>query len=203
MIIVSGIGKVISDPVDNQDNKGKQCRLEVKSKKEDLVVVKLVAFGKSAESLVKDKFVFFTGNVNYIDDKKQGIVVKATVVTSADILSPLTCVATGSTSYFEEEGQYAKFSIGSYDGRTKEYTNVLTLSSNPFRAYISQKRIAASGVVEFSVYKSQKTNQEMMSINLKARDLEITERKQEENKTSKQKSAEDSINYNKLDDLPF
>ena len=199
MLFVTGIGKVVSNPVEEENSKGKQCRLEVNMK--DVKLVKLVAFGKSAEAMVIDELVYFVGELSYVGDTNQHLQLTASYVQKVtDGLSMVTGFVTGGSNYYKHEEEYSQFQIGSYNGLTKKFTNVSGITSSKLRTYMTNKRIATVGIIEGKEYTKKDSDEKAVAINQKVRNVEITERKEVQ---SGSQSSKANAEYNRLDNIPF
>ena len=179
MLTVSCIGRIASDAV--TEDKIRSCRLAVALDKNQ--VVKLVTWSKEAP-LVKDSMVFVVGKMTKIEGNH--LQIEASLVCPVDQLSPVAMVATGVTKFTEQrfdqnQRAYYSYQVGSYDNLSKSYTNVSVTSSHPLCKYSDQKRVAVAGTINTKTFTSSKSGNEIHSINLRGREMEITERKDNSN----------------------
>lgn len=175
MIIVSCIGKIVSEPI--EEGKKRSCRLAVKLDKNQ--IIKLVTWSKQAP-LELDSMVFVVGKLSKIEDVH--LQLEATLICPTNELSPMAMVGTGGAKFLEQRydqnaRSYYSYQIGSFENTTKSYTNVSVTSSHPLCQYVNDKRVAVAGIVNTNTYTSNKTGKEVHVMNLRGRDVEITERK--------------------------
>lgn len=179
MLVIACVGRIASDPV--VENKQRSCRLAVKLEKNQ--VIKLITWSKEAP-LEKDAMVFVIGTLTKIEDIH--LQLEATLVCPVDQLSPVAMIATGVTKYldqrYDQNGRiYFSSQIGSYNNKTKSYTNASLTTSHPLAKYSSDKRVAVLGTANTNTFTSSKSGNEVHVINLRGREMEITERKNDTN----------------------
>ena len=175
MFVVSCVGRIASDPVD--EGKQRSCRLAVALDKNQ--IVKLITWSKEAP-LVPDTMVFVFGMASKIEGNH--LQIEASIVYPVDQLSPVAAVVSGVTKFTEQrfdqnQRPYYGFQVGSYDGRDKTYTNASVTSSHPLCKFSEGKRVAIAGTINTNTYTSSKSGEEQHAINMRGRDMEITERK--------------------------
>lgn len=179
MLITACVGRIVSDPT--EEGRLRSCRLAVKLDKNQ--VIKLLTWSKDAP-LVKDTMVFVIGKLTKIEDNH--VQIEATLVCPVDQISPVALLASGGTKFMtqrqdQNQRPYYTFQVGSYENSTKSYTNVSVTSSHPLCKFSDEKRVLVFGTANTNTFISNKTGNEIHSINLRARELEITERKDNSN----------------------
>lgn len=179
MLVVSCVGKIVSAPV--QEGKLFACRLAVELKANPLV--KLIHFRE--DDLVNGQLVFVVGKLSQIADIH--LQIESLFVCPVNKPSRVAMMALGNAAYLEHRQldngrKLASFQLSSYNKRANtekgetKYTRVRSTTSHPLADYVEGKRIGALGTLKTNTYESKKYNKDMLSLELMARELEITER---------------------------
>lgn len=201
MIQLIVIGKVCSKPRKTKDDRGSYCKVHVGLGANETVYV--IAYGKSAEALVEGEKVLIAGEFSYYDGTKKDAKIEAGLVhniNSGDY-SPAYAIASGGVSFIEKKENFTTFSIGSYDGKTKTYTNVGANTNHPLINYVQNKR----RVIAAGWFKTLLTKNKKHILSLNARTMEITDKNSDTNGVvNKPTVIEEKIDsVSQLDDMPW
>ncbi len=198
------IGSVVSEPKIN----GKQvsCGLEVNLEKNNKI--KLITYGKkNQELLTVGANLFVVGDLSYIEDTYQ-LQLNANIVqamSSDESMRPMATV-TGNANYLKIEENYNRFSVGSYDGKTKKYTNCSVITNHPLSPYVNGAIVLVSGILDTNIY-TNKQGDERHVLNLQGRKIDILQSKPKDEASASSNKTKATVSKSKstnsLDGMPF